>query len=175
MRQGYAVQTSRTGLVISVDNPWLATSPDDRVIDQVIHVHPQSPPLVVHYCPCGHMHSWPGVSYQSVLFTTCILSPLLLCSFCTLSLPIFLCLFIGCIDKNLICWDFSHLSPNLHVYVLEETTNKEATCRIAQVTYLWSPAPVQRCCQDPLWLLLITLPPSNLHFMCINVSGEVVD
>ena len=33
-RRGHAVQTSRTGLVISVDNPWLAASPDDRVIDQ---------------------------------------------------------------------------------------------------------------------------------------------
>ena len=34
MRRGHAVQTSRTWLVISVDNPWLAASPDDRVIDQ---------------------------------------------------------------------------------------------------------------------------------------------
>ena len=34
MKRGHAVQTSRTGLVISIDNPWLAASPDDRVIDQ---------------------------------------------------------------------------------------------------------------------------------------------
>ena len=34
IRRGHAVQTSRTGLVISVDNPWLAASPDDQVVDQ---------------------------------------------------------------------------------------------------------------------------------------------
>ena len=33
-RRGYPVQTLRTGLVISTDNPWLAASPDDRVVDQ---------------------------------------------------------------------------------------------------------------------------------------------
>ena len=93
-------------------------------------IHPQPPPLGPHYRPGGHMPS-----IRAYLFC------LLLCSFCALSLPIFLCLFIislGCIDKNFICWDFSHLSPNLHIHVLEETTSKEATCRTDQVIYLWS-------------------------------------
>ena len=34
IRRGHAVQTLRTGLVIFVDNPWLAARPDDQVVNQ---------------------------------------------------------------------------------------------------------------------------------------------
>lgn len=34
IRRGHNVRTVKTGLVISIENPWLAASPDDRVFDQ---------------------------------------------------------------------------------------------------------------------------------------------
>ena len=37
-----------------------------------------------------------------------------------------------------------------------------------------NPAPIHLFCHDPLWDRLITVPPSNLHRLCINASAKFV-
>ena len=37
-----------------------------------------------------------------------------------------------------------------------------------------SPAPAQRACQEPLWILLICFPPSNFDLICIQLSARLV-